>query len=195
MEQRADQLASWFTQFPYVCQTLNSHHLHWAIGGSASLYLLGGARIPNDLDIFVFDQEHDTLDGLLGLNSYYRQSGKNRARHSLLLGEGKIQFTSQYRLPTKGGFLSIPLTADLLESGPTLRWRYGKLDLVPPEIIIIAKSLLMRGEQQGKQDGGDILAFVKQYQIDNVYLFRLASELGVATQLAAHYPEKIIGLA
>jgi len=194
MEQRADQLASWFNQFPHVCRTLNANHLHWAIGGSASLFLLGG-RIPNDLDIFVFDQEHDRLDELLGLNSYFKQSGPNRARHSLLLGEGKIQFTSQYRLPIADGFLPIPLTADLLENGPSIPWRYGRVDLVPPEIIIILKSILMRGEQQGKQDGVDITAFAQQHPVDNVYLSRLASELGVTKQLAANYSGKITGHA
>lgn len=65
------KLEEFMLRFPMlvsVAEKLNKASINWMIGGSSCLFLLGNKRIPDDIDIFLPDGEHDAVDQLFNID-------------------------------------------------------------------------------------------------------------------------------
>jgi hypothetical protein len=79
------KIEEFVTRFPRllsVAEKLNDAHLDWMIGGSSCLFLFGNKRVPEDVDIFLPDNQHDTTDSLFGITSYIHTSPAGPVRNS-----------------------------------------------------------------------------------------------------------------
>jgi predicted nucleotidyltransferase len=173
-------LEDFVTRFPLilpVVKKLNEANLTWMIGGSSCLFLLGNKRVPDDVDIYLLDDEHDAADHLFGIESYIFSSRLESVRNSNPEGEHSIQLTShlEFNLDRKYKFSITPLVID---KRIEVQFEGNSLYLLSPEDALLVKALLQRGPEVGKKDIEDIQNFMALYQIDRAYLSERIGELG-----------------
>ena len=168
------RVEQFFHRFPLLAQTaktLQEAGIPWFIGGSGCLFLLGNERLPDDVDIFLRDEDHDRVDALFAVVSAPYTSPLERVRNSRPWNEHSIQLTSHLDIMADGKTYPVRVT-DAVVSHAT-EWTHDGVAfrLLPPEDVLLIKGLLQRGPDVGKHDVEDIRAFKAVYPtIDQPYL-------------------------
>ncbi|MDP3800414.1 MAG: nucleotidyltransferase [bacterium] len=173
------KLEEFILRFPMlvsVAEKLNKASINWLIGGSGCLFLLGNKRIPDDVDIFLPNGEHDTVDQLFNIKSYTHTSKAGPVRNSNPEDNHSIQFTSHLEFNFDKQY-KFGITESIKQKKIQFEYSGVNLYLLPPEDVLLIKALLQRGPEEGKKDIEDINNFLKIYQIDNNYLNERIKEL------------------
>lgn len=157
-----DRLKIFFDRFPLLRSTLeklNTAQIPYAIGGSGCLFLLGNERLPDDVDIYLRNEDHDAVDQLFGIASFTYESPLEHVRNSNVQGDHSIQLTSHLTISAEGKSYDLSLSPEVL--GARHVSTYDGLDvfLYPPEDVLLIKALLQRGADVGKHDVEDIETF------------------------------------
>ncbi|MEK9131083.1 MAG: hypothetical protein AAB429_03130 [Patescibacteria group bacterium] len=177
-----DRLNIFFDRFPQLRSTLeklNAAKIPYAIGGSGCLFLLGNERLPDDVDIYLRNEDHDAVDQLFDIVSFIYESPLEHVRNSNVNGDHSIQLTSHLTISAEGKSYDLSLTPDVLEA--RLQSAHDSLEvfLYPPEDVLLIKALLQRGADVGKHDIEDIEAFRQRYpQLRLDYLQQRIQSLG-----------------
>lgn len=150
--------------------TLRTQDASFVIGGSGALYLFGNDRLPDDVDIFVADADHDRLDQAFNIESFTYKSLTENVRNSNPFGDHDMQITSHLTITLDGQSYNLSLTPEVLAHAKTVQSPLGPLPILPPEDVLLIKALLQRGPEVGKHDIADIKNFLKIYQPDMEYL-------------------------
>lgn len=148
-----------FSRFPTLRQTievLDYAGIPYAIGGSGCLFLLGNDRAPDDVDIYLQNDDHDRADKLFGIASYLYRSDQEEVRNSNPEGDHAIQLTSGLVLHVAGRRYDLQMTEEVLK----MRLSVDEALLYPPEDVLLIKALLQRGADVNKHDIDDISAFL-----------------------------------
>lgn len=173
-------LAKFVSKFPLFIATakqLNGASINWMIGGSSCLFLLGNERPPDDVDIFVPDDEHDKADQLFRIKSYIHASPAGPVRNSNPEGDHSIQLTSHLEFNFDKHY-EFGVTDMVTKKRIKFEYNGENIYLLPPEDVLLIKALLQRGPAEGKNDMEDIENFMRIYEIDHVYLSSRIQELG-----------------
>lgn len=175
------------TRFPLLLPTaekLNQAGLTWMIGGSGCLFVLGNRRVPDDIDIYLLDEEHDVADKLFGIESYTYSSPTESVRNSNPQGDHSMQLTSHltFMLDKSYQFSITPL---VVSKRIEIEHEGHRFYLLSPEDVLLVKALLQRGKDVGKQDVEDVQDFMAIYNIDRAYLSERVKELGAEARVGA----------
>lgn len=165
-----------------VLKILNNNKINWLIGGSSCLFLLGNKRIPDDVDIFVPDLEHDKVDQILNMESYTHTSPAGPVRNSNPDGDHSLQFTSHLEFNFDNNY-KFEVTDSVLKEKITFEHNGVAINLLPPEDVLLIKALLQRGKAEGKCDIEDIGKFREIYQINKNYLSSRITKLGAESRV------------
>ena len=164
-----------------VAQTLNDAKIPWVIGGSGCLFVFGNERVPEDVDIFVRNVDHDRVDGLFGIESFTYTSPLENVRNSNPFGDHALQCTSHLKIDKGDRVVNFEVTGAMISQSWRAECDGVSLFFMPPEDPLLIKALLDRGPEVGKHDREDIAKFLKVWPtIDYVYLNNRAQSLGVA---------------
>ena len=169
--------SQFFLKFPTlqnVLDQLSEHKIEWLIGGSGCLFLLGNERLPDDVDIYLRDDQHDLADKVFGITSFNYTSATELVRNSNPEGNHDIQLTSNLKITLDGKQYSLSIIDFIREHS----LQVGELYLYPPEDALLIKALLQRGADVGKKDLEDIHTFQAIYDLDTDYLNTRISQLG-----------------
>ncbi|MCF7865042.1 MAG: nucleotidyltransferase [Candidatus Pacebacteria bacterium] len=160
-------------KFPKLLPTisiLNENGIQWLIGGSGSLFLLGNKRVPDDVDIYIQDKDHDKVDILFGINSFQYKSETEDVRNSNPENDHSIQITSHLNITILGNTYNLQITDDVLSNKMKVVYQDKVFFLLPAEDVLIIKAILQRGKDVGKNDLEDIYNFMKICPINKFYL-------------------------
>ncbi|MBP9822129.1 MAG: nucleotidyltransferase [Candidatus Pacebacteria bacterium] len=171
-----EKFISKFPLFLPTIQKLNEASVDWMIGGSGCLFLLGNNRIPDDADIYIPDDQHDTADELFGIESYTYTSPVESVRNSNPEGNHSLQLTSHLEFNIDKTY-KFSITDTVKKKIVKLKYEDINLFLLPPEDVLLIKALLQRGPKEGKNDIEDIKTFMAVYKIDMAYLDHRVKEL------------------
>lgn len=166
MNSLTSRLTIFFDRFPLLEKTLaglNKENIDFAIGGSGCLFLLGNERLPDDVDIYLVNNQHDRADELFGITSFPYRSEQEEVRNSNVDGDHSMQLTSSLVLTIQGKRYDLALTPDVLSMRLEMEHAGQKIFLYPPEDVLLIKALLQRGQDVGKHDIEDIQNFMKIY--------------------------------
>ena len=167
-------------KFPKLLNTLSlldENKIQWMIGGSGSLFLLGNKRIPDDVDIYIQDDDHDKVDKLFTIKSFQYKSETENVRNSNPENDHSIQLTSHLTITINSKVYDLHITDDILRNRIKLAYQDRILWLLPPEDVLLIKAILQRGKDVGKNDLEDIANFMKVYSIDQEYLLKRINTL------------------
>lgn len=189
-----DRIATFFKQFPAllpVVTTLNEHQINWMIGGSGCLYLLGNKRVPDDVDIYLADNQHDQVDALFGIQSFTFISDQERVRNSNPNNNHRIQLTSHLTLTVGGQSYSFDFGEESYRrQHQHLSYKGQVVHLLAAEDVLVIKALLQRGLAVGKNDVADINAFQEIYKALNImYLHKRIKSLRAEARVQAIWPK------
>lgn len=162
-----NRLNTFFDRFPLLRSTiekLNAAKVPYAIGGSGCLFLLGNERQPDDVDIYLRNEDHDAVDQLFGITSFIYESPLEHVRNSNVSGDHSIQLTSHLTITAEGKSYNLSLTPDVLEACISSVHDGLEVFLYPPEDVLLIKALLQRGIDVGKHDVEDVQAFSERYK-------------------------------
>ncbi len=177
-----DRLNIFFDHFPLLYSTiekLNAAKIPYAIGGSGCLFLLGNERQPDDVDIYLRNEDHNAVDQLFGITSFTYESPLEHVRNSNVSGDHSIQLTSHLTISAGGKSYDLSLTQDVLDARLQSTHDGLEVSLYPPEDVLLIKALLQRGADVGKHDIEDINAFHVRYpQLRMDYLRQRIQALG-----------------
>lgn len=190
-----DRISKFFAQFPTllsVITELNNNQINWMIGGSGCLYLLGNKRIPDDVDIYLADNQHDQVDALFGIQSFTFISDQERVRNSNPLNDHSIQLTSQLTLTVGGQSYRFDFGEEsYLRQRQRLTYKNQAVYLLAAEDVLVIKGLLQRGLNVGKNDVADIYSFQNVYpQLNQEYLRERIHSLRAETRVQVIWPAR-----
>ena len=160
----AETTKQFIAKFPKLESTLSildKNNIQWMIGGSGSLFLLGNKRVPDDVDIFIQDSDHDKVDMLFGIKSFQYTSATENVRNSNPDNDHSMQITSHLAITTNSKKYDLRITDDVVANRIQLPYQERTLWLLPPEDVLLIKALLQRGKDVGKNDIEDITNFMK----------------------------------
>ncbi len=170
------RIENFFKRFPLLLGTiekLNAAGIQWMIGGSSCLYLLGNERLPDDVDIFFRNPDHDGVDKLFGISSYTHDAKEGPVRNSNPNNDHSIQFTSSLIIEVDGSKYDLAVTDAIIGSRISGHYLNQTFWLMPPEEVLLLKAILRRGKDVGKKDLEDIQNFLRIYkELDIEYLER-----------------------
>lgn len=171
----SEKLAHMFLVFPdlfNVISILNRENIHWLIGGSGCLFLLGNERPPEDVDILLPDNQHDTVDKVFKVKSYTYTSPIEEVRNSNPNDNHELQFTSHLILRIDGVEYRFNYGLDFIQDHSIdIKFENTMIHVAPPEEALMVKALLQRGENEGKHDLEDITSFIaRNKHINRQYL-------------------------
>ncbi len=170
---KEEAIQQFITKFPRLLSTitiLNENNIQYLIGGSGSLFLLGNKRIPDDVDIYIQDKDHDKVDELFGITSFQYKSETEDVRNSNPENDHSIQITSHLNITIKGITYNLQITDEVLNNKIKVTYQDIEFFLLPTEDVLLIKAILQRGKDVGKNDLEDIRNFMKIYTIDKIYL-------------------------
>lgn len=173
-------------KFPKLLSTLSlldENKIQWMIGGSGSLFLLGNKRVPDDVDIYIQDKDHDRVDMVFGIKSFRYKSETENVRNSNPENDHSIQLTSHLTITISDKTYDLHITDDVLSNRIKLTYQDRLLWLLPPEDVLLIKAILQRGKDVGKNDLEDIANFMKVYSINKEYLHKRINTLKVADRI------------
>ncbi len=177
-----ERIDAFFERFPLLLSTLeklNAANISFAIGGSGCLFLFGNERVPDDVDIYLQDDQHDAADHIFEIKSFTYTSTTENVRNSNPGGSHSIQLTSSLILHIQEKNYRLSLSPKVLDHTTKFQYRNQTVTLFPIEDVLLIKALLQRGPEVGKHDKEDIEKFLKiQPDIDFVYLESRIKELG-----------------
>lgn len=163
-----------------VAQKLNAAKIPWVIGGSGCLYVFGNERVPEDVDIFVRNADHDRVDAIFGITSFTYTSPLENVRNSNPFGDHALQCTSHLKINNGGRVVHFEVTDAMVMQAWRAEYSGVSLFFMPPEDPLLIKALLNRGPEVGKHDREDIANFLKVCStIDQSYLRNRAKSFGV----------------
>jgi predicted nucleotidyltransferase len=168
-----ESVEQFIEKFPKLLSTLSlldKNKIQWMIGGSGSLFLLGNKRFPDDVDIYIANEDHDKVDTLLGIKSFQYKSETENVRNSNPENDHSIQLTSHLTITISEKVYDLHITDDILSNRIRLTHKDKALWLLPPEDVLLIKAILQRGKDVGKNDLEDIANFMKVYSINSEYL-------------------------
>ena len=180
-----ENLKKFIEKFPLffgVAEKLNANSIDWMIGGSGCLFLLGNERLPDDVDVFLPDEQHDKADKIFGIELFTHTSKSENVRNSNPDGDHSIQLTSHLEFNfDKHYYFGIN---DAVKQ-KRIKFQYEGLDLylLPVEDVLLIKALLQRGLEENKFDIEDIEKFMKIYRIDPIYLNQRIKELDAESRV------------
>lgn len=174
-----------FPDLKKTTETLTNHNIDWCIGGSGALFLLGNDRLPDDVDIYVRNEQHDLVDTLFGITSFQYTSPLENVRNSNPQGDHDLQITSHLDITAEGKTYHWRLDNQLLTQSKLI----GDLRLLPPEDVLLIKALLQRGEELGKHDIEDIKNFEESFTIDKTYLYERVKTIGAEERVCKVWPD------
>lgn len=163
-----------------VAQTLNNAKIPWVIGGSGCLFVFGNERVPDDVDIFLRNADHDRVDELFGIESFTYTSPLENVRNSNPFGDHALQCTSSLRITKGERVVNFEVTGAMLSQAWRAEHNGVALFFMPPEDPLIIKALLDRGPEVGKHDRADIERFLEiNPDINREYLQTRARSLNI----------------
>lgn len=163
-----------------VAQTLNDAKIPWLIGGSGCLFVFGNERVPEDVDIFVRNEDHDKVDALFGIESFTYTSPLENVRNSNPFGDHALQCTSHLKITKGDRVVNFEITSVMITKSWRAEHNGVALFFMPPEDPLLIKALLNRGPEVGKHDREDIAKFLQiRPNIDRVYLENRTRTLGL----------------
>lgn len=166
-----------------VAQKLNDAKIPWVIGGSGCLFVFGNERVPEDVDIFLRNVDHDRVDELFGIESFTYTSPLENVRNSNPFGDHALQCTSGLRITKGERVINFEVTGAMLSQAWRAESNGVALFFMPPEDPLIIKALLDRGPEVGKHDRADIERFLEiNPEINRVYLNNRAEALGLSDE-------------
>lgn len=191
-------IASFFAQFSNflpVVESLNDNHIDWMIGGSGCLYLHGNDRRPDDVDIYLADDQHDAADKIFGLKSYFYSSDQEHVRNSNPGGDHAIQLTSHLELKIAGRTYWFNFGEDsYLQQRQTAEFEGQTVYTLAVEDVLVIKALLQRGADVGKHDIADIHAFLAIHpDLDQDYLWRRIDSLNAQERVGDIFTGQALG--
>ncbi len=163
-ETRLEQLEVDFPNFLPVVARLNQRDIPWALVGSGCLFVFGNERHPKDIDFFVRDEDHDSVDTLFGITSEQYRSDIEDVRNSHPLHDDAMQITSGLRLMIDGKKYQMSFTPAQPRHRHCFEYKGEKIWTAAPEDVLISKALLKRGDAERKHDVQDIRDFLAVYQ-------------------------------
>jgi hypothetical protein len=179
---RPDRVEALCARFPSLLPTvniLNEASIPFAIAGSGCLYLFGNERVPNDIDFFLPDDQHDRADQVFGVTSFTHRSNVNRTRNSNPANDHAMQLTSQIVYTIDEKEYPVVLTEHVLSHRPSVDAQGQRIYLLPVEDVLLDKAMLQRGPESGKHDIEDIRNFLQLHpDIDRDYLKERIRQLG-----------------
>ena len=173
-----EEFISHFLKLAGVLHVLSSHNLDWMIAGSGCLWFYGNKRMPNDVDLFLRDEQHDLADKLFDVTSFEYVSPLERVRNSNPFGEHEMQLTSHLRISVAKKTYNLSMGDDVFSKRAKGESSIGPLWLMPPEDALLIKALLQRGPDVGKHDVEDIQNLLEIYNPDKAYLKKRIEDLG-----------------
>ena len=184
-------LISRFSRLLTVAEKLNGAQIEWYIGGSACLYVLGNDRIPQNIDMYISDEAHDSADALFGVTSHEYTWESHSARNSIpyTIG-GTLRLISKLQFKLPGGHYSYRMSE--LTRTHKIHLQYKDIDfyLAPPEDVIIIKSLQYHTDTlQRHRHGVDISHFKKTHTLDQEYIAAKSAEISQTSASGIAIPE------
>ncbi|OHB25407.1 MAG: hypothetical protein A2542_00225 [Parcubacteria group bacterium RIFOXYD2_FULL_52_8] len=167
-----------FPKLAEVVGRLNANNIDWMISGSGCLWFYGNKRLPNDVDFFLRDEQHDVADKLFGIESFTYTSPLENVRNSNPFGDHDMQLTSHLRISVEGRTYSMSMGDAVFAQRKRVESSIGTLWLIPPEDALLIKALLQRGPDMGKQDLDDIKSFLAIYAPNMDYLQKHIAAIG-----------------
>lgn len=175
-----------------TARTLDAHGLQWMIAGSGCLYLHGNERVPEDIDFFLTSAGHHTADRAFGIESFAYQSARETVRNSNPGGDHAMQLTSDLVIRRDGRDYRLEPTELVLSRRTAMVHEGVSIQVAPVEEALLIKVLLGRGEDEGKRDIEDVVAFLKDSpRISLFYINERQEELG----LPARFFERAVSAA
>lgn len=179
--QSVNKTKQFIRKFPLLLPTLEKfkeNNIEYAIGGSGCLFLLGNDRFPDDVDIFIQDEDHDRVDKLFNMESFEYKSATESVRNSNPEGDHSIQITSHLKITIAGKEYDLRIKDETLNQRIIIKEGECTLKLLPPEDVMIIKAILQRGKEVGKKDLEDIENFKKIYTLEENYLNERIKTIG-----------------
>lgn len=166
-------IQEFINKFPKLLPTLtilNENNIQYLIGGSGSLFLLGNKRIPDDVDIYIQDKDHDKVDELFGITSFQYKSKTEDVRNSNPENDHSIQITSHLNITIHSTTYNLQITDEVLNNKIRVAFQNTEFFLLPTEDVLLIKAILQRGKDVGKNDLEDIYNYIKIHPINKTYL-------------------------
>ena len=166
-------IQEFINKFPKLLPTLtilNENNIQYLIGGSGSLFLLGNKRIPDDVDIYIQDKDHDKVDELFGITSFQYKSKTEDVRNSNPENDHSIQITSHLNITIHSTTYNLQITDEVLNNKIRVAFQNTEFFLLPTEDVLLIKAILQRGKDVGKNDLEDIYNYIKIHPINRPYL-------------------------
>lgn len=166
-------IQEFINKFPKLLPTLtilNENNIQYLIGGSGSLFLLGNKRIPDDVDIYIQDKDHDKVDELFGITSFQYKSKTEDVRNSNPENDHSIQITSHLNITIHSTTYNLQITDEVLNNKIRVAFQNTEFFLLPTEDVLLIKAILQRGKDVGKNDLEDIYNYIKIHPINRTYL-------------------------
>ncbi len=145
-EERFREAATTFPKLETILRQLGDAGIHYAIGGSVSLYIQGNDRKPKDVDIMFTDEAFDQANKLFGVESQHIERPYNSMNKSTPVDDGSVDFLNQYKSKIDSRSYYSPPT----ETVPVL-FKDMEVTLVPAEKIAAFK-LMTRREHHSDLD-------------------------------------------
>ena len=190
-----------FPNFLPTVKVLNDNSIPWALGGSGCLYLFGNEREPGDADITVLNSDHDKVDELFNIESYYFKSDTQEVRNSNPYGDKDMQITSSIIFNIKDKTYDCSMNDEMLSHRVEIKYinrnadgdmsdgegahNDTKIYVKSPEDVLLVKAILQRGKEESKNDIEDIHNFIKTgYKVYEEYLGSRIQELGAEERVS-----------
>ncbi|HYC34457.1 MAG TPA: nucleotidyltransferase [Candidatus Paceibacterota bacterium] len=188
-EKRIKEFVERFPLLSPTLSALDTHKIEWMIGGSGNLFLLGNDRIPDDVDIYLRNEDHDRADEIFKIKSFEYKSETERVRNSNPEGDHSIQLTSHLRIIVDSKEYDLHISDEVMSNRIKLSYGQQTIWLLPPEDVLLIKALLQRGKDVGKNDIEDINKFKSIYSIDHSYLMERIKGIGAEKRVSGIFPE------
>jgi hypothetical protein len=154
-------------QLQEVLMTLYTHHITYGLYAGCYVSLMTSNRDLVDLDILVADDDMKKIIELFPQATYI---DKGYARFLSIDSSPPIEFMSHANVSSQGHIYLFRLTELAHTHSHTEGINGTHITLLNPADTILLKSMLQRGESEGKHDIEDIMALLQHTTIDKAYL-------------------------
>jgi len=151
----------------YVLERLGETTIRYGLYSGAHVSIITGSRVFTDVDLLVHDED------LAMLRETFPSAKRTDRGHGICLyvGDGElIEFIGRGDLIKDGIKYPFRLTQLALTRLTTYTTTLAKITVVDPVDTMVLKSVLGRGEDQGKHDLEDMAALLARVDIDERYL-------------------------
>lgn len=168
---RYQKVISLFPKLDLILLQLDTAGIKYTLGGSATMYIQGNARLPNDIDIMFSDSNHKQANELFGIDMEHIERPTVSMNKSSPFSDGTFDFLSRYTAIADGKTYWSPR-----ESVLEMKYKDRIIRLVPSEKIAIFKLI---GRREHHNDLHDFTDLYNNPHFDRSLFWQITDELNV----------------